>query len=123
MATTRVGLAWERGHRPNDLAADVADYGRRLLDAIRELAAFFAARIEAWARKNAAWTDRTGNARSGLTGRAIPTATGAIVVLFHAVSYGIWLELANAGRLAIVLKALQTHHPEIVSALRRLVGG
>jgi hypothetical protein len=32
------------------------------------------------------------------------------------------LELANQGRFAILLPTLETHYPQILAALRRLVG-
>jgi hypothetical protein len=42
-------------------------------------------------------------------------------VLFGTVSYQIWLELANAGKFAIILKALEAHHSDVMAALRKLV--
>jgi hypothetical protein len=117
----RARFGWDPGASPSDLAATVAAYRDRLLAAILDLARYFAARIEAWARRHARWTDRTGNARSGLTARALPTATGAAIVLFGTVSYQIWLELANAGKFAIILKALEAHHSDVMAALRKLV--
>lgn len=121
MAAIRAGLVWRQGQRPADLATNCGTYESRLIAAIRDLAGFFAARIEAWARRHAAWTDRTGNARSGLTATALPLAAGAVIVLFHTVQYGIFLELANAGRYAVVLAALAAHYPDLMTALRRLV--
>lgn len=118
---TRARFEWQRGASPADLAASVRDRERRFLRAIYELGVFFAAKIEAHARRHAPWTDRTGNARSGLTARAIATATGVVIVLFGTVSYQVFLELAHAGRFAIILRSLQAHYPEIMAALRRLV--
>jgi type II secretory pathway component PulM len=117
----RARFGWDPGASPSDLAAGARDYRDRLLTAILDLARFFAAKVEAWARRNARWTDRTGNARSGLTARALPIATGAVIVLFGTVGYQVFLELANAGRFAIILKALEAHHADVMAALRRLV--
>jgi hypothetical protein len=68
---------------PEALARSVGDYGKRLLAAALALAQVFAARIEAQAKATAGWTDRTGNARQGLTARAIGSATGVVIILFH----------------------------------------
>lgn len=112
-------LEWE--FTPTQLAGNVMGYGPRLLKAILALARIFAARIQSWARKNALWTDRTSNARQGLFARAIPLATGVAIVLFHTVEYGIWLEIANAGKYAIIMWALRAHYGALMAALRGLV--
>lgn len=107
---------------PDVLARKVGDYGTRLLKACYALAQVFAAKIETWAKANARWVDRTGNARQGLTGRAFATATGVAIYLFGTVSYQIYLELAHQGRFGIILKAMQTHYGPLMQALQRLVG-
>lgn len=108
---------------PGVLAKAVGDYGQRLLAAVFELAQVFAARIESYAKANAPWTDRTTVARTGLTGRAFKTATGVVIILFHAASYGIWLEIAHSGRWAIILRSLEAHYGPLMAAIRSLVGG
>lgn len=120
MATT-VALRWDVP--PEVLAKEVGNYGRRVLAAVLDLAHVFAALMEAWAKANAVWTDRTGNARQGLTGRAVATATGVVIYLFHTMDYGYYLEVANAGRFAIILRTMEAHYALLMAALRRLVGG
>lgn len=115
------GLRWDIP--PSVLAGKVGDYGERLLSAIYDLAQFFAGRIEAYAKANAPWTDRTGNARQGLTARAFRTATGVVLALFHQANYGVFLELKNAGRFAIIMKTLQTHYAPLMAAIRGVIGG
>lgn len=123
MARTYTGdhIEWE--FTPTQLASNVLGHKERLLKAILDLARVFAARIQSWARKNAVWTDRTSNARQGLFARAVPLAAGVAIVLFHTVDYGIWLEIANAGRFAIIMWALQAHYGPLMAALRALVRG
>lgn len=117
---TPVSLKWQVP--PSALAKAVGDYGKRLLAAVLDLARFFAARIEAYAKANARWTDRTGQARQGLVGRAIATATGVVIMLVGLSDHNIWLEIAHGGVWGIILKALQTFYGELMGALRRLVG-
>jgi hypothetical protein len=108
---------------PSVIAKNIGSYGERLTKAVVALAQFFAAKIETYAKQNARWTDHTSNARQGLTATVLPTAVAVTIILFHQASYGIWLEVKNAGRFAIILKALETHYPQIMAALNGLMGG
>ena len=106
---------------PSVLADGVGDYADRLLNAVYDLATFFAAKIEAAAKTNAVWTDRTGNARQGLTARAFRAATAVTLILWHSVEYGIWLELASAGKYAIILKTLEESYGPYMAAIEGLM--
>lgn len=117
--TARSSFVWEVP--PSVLANDILEWRKKLLVASVALARVFAERIETYAKKHARWTDRTTNARQGLTAKVIPTATGFILVLFHTMSYGKWLEIANAGRFAIILEALEAHYGPLMVALQALV--
>lgn len=71
-----------------------------------------AAAMEEWAKQNAPWTDRTGNARKGLYGFAGGTHGGeegkgayyAGVSHGDDIDYGIWLEVRWNGRYSIIDK-------------------
>jgi len=106
---------------PETLARSVGDYVERLLNAVVDLAGFFAARMESDAKAAATWTERTGNARQGLTGKAVKTATGVILYLFHQATYGIWLEVKNAGRFAVILRTMEAHYGPLMSAIKGLM--
>ena len=106
---------------PEVLGRNIRAYADRLLAAVFDLSQFFAAKIEAYAKARAPWTDRTGNARQGLTARSFRTATAVTIVLFHTMDYGIWLEVANAGRFAIILRALESHYQSYMQAIQGLM--
>ena len=108
---------------PSVLVRNLGVYGKRLLTAVFDLAAYFAAKIEAYAKIHAPWTDRTANARQGLTARAFRSATAVTIVLAHLMGYGIWLEVKNQGRYAIILPTLETHYGPLIAAIDRLIGG
>jgi hypothetical protein len=57
-----------------------------------------------YAKQNAPWTDRTGNARAGLHTivNIPPNPTHWEIILAHSVPYGIWLEVRFSGRYAII---------------------
>jgi hypothetical protein len=117
--TAGAGVVWEVP--PSVLATGTADYAKRLYAAVVRLAEFFAARLEAYAKQHAPWTDRTGIARQGLVARVFPTAAAVVIVLASLAEYGIWLEIAHQGRYQIVLPTLNAHRGEIAAALQRLV--
>jgi hypothetical protein len=119
MAGSAVSLVWTIP--PDKLAGNIGDYAERLLLAVFDLAQLFAAKIESYAKLHAVWTDRTSNARQGLTARAFKEATAVTLLLFHTVEYGIWLEVANAGRYAIILRSLEAHYSVYMSAIERLI--
>lgn len=73
---------------------------------------------EAYMKKNAKWTDRTGNARRGLSARVTRSRWGRKITLSHGVSYGIWLEVRWAGRYAILNPSVREITPRIMSGLR-----
>lgn len=114
------GIVWQRS--PATLVVRVEEYRKRVLAALKALLDSFAGRVEAYAKESAPWTDRTGAARAGLRAFAQETATGAVLYLVHSVSYGIFLELAHAGRFAVVMPTLEAHYAAIMAAARRLVG-
>lgn len=65
-------------------------------------AAQLAEDMEAFARANAPWTDRTGDARGGLAGEAFADAGQVGAAIVHSVDYGIWLENRWENRYAII---------------------
>lgn len=79
-------------------------------------------------KRNAPWTDQTGNARNGLYARPFEAMAGNVedyqvgVILGHTVSYGIWLEVRWNGRFAIVGPTATTYRPRFVAGAREIVG-
>lgn len=61
------------------------------------------AQAQSYARANAPWTDRTGNARAGLDAKheSTPMVEHSLVI-FHKMPYGVWLEVRWSGRYAII---------------------
>jgi hypothetical protein len=59
---------------------------------------------ETFARLNAPWTDRTGNARAGLHANVNVINQGEAfeLIVAHSVPYGIWLEVRFSGKYAII---------------------
>lgn len=72
-------------------------------------------------KTTAPWTDRTGNARSGLGTEVdwVPMQRHAIR-LFHRVTYGIFLETRWGGRYAIILPTIEKFGPDTMRLLQKL---
>ena len=126
MAQIRTGIKWIVP--PETLATAIEKYGESVITAVTAVAGRVAAEMQNSAKANAPWTDRTGNARTGIFGTAErgTDALGKQVVtifLSHAVdiNYGIWLELSRSGSSAILMKTIESHLPQLKSELDALL--
>lgn len=98
-------------------------YESRLKAALFLLADTSSKKMEAWAKQNARWTDRTSNARQTLKGEALWESDVILLCLVkHGVDYGIWLELAHEKRYAILEEAVAAYRDELITEFKRLVG-
>jgi hypothetical protein len=119
----RAGIFWDTP--PIALVPRVENYRDRLWQAVGLLGDFFAAQMEAFARINAPWVDRTSLARKGLRAFARKMATSVVIYLVHSMEYGPHLELGTrfmAPR-PIIIPTLERHYAPLIRALRRLLGG
>lgn len=69
--------------------------------------------VEENAKANAPWEDRTGDARAGLQTRVVKAQGSISLFLEHTVEYGLWLEVIQNGRFAIIMPTLEAMAPEI----------
>jgi hypothetical protein len=115
-------IRWVRP--PDQLAKAIEQYGDRVLVAVTAVAGRIATLMQNDARANAPWTDRTGNARTGLFGTAERDVARSLVTIYLShgadLDYGIWLELANAGRYAVIERTIEAHLPELRAELEAL---
>lgn len=77
--------------------------------------------IEAWLKANAPWKDDTGEARRQLFCRVL-TDSIVSIEMGHGVSYGLWLELKNSGKYAIIGPALDYWGPKIIQRVKVKLG-
>lgn len=111
---------------PSELAAAVERYGDRVLRAVAAVAQYVATEMQNDAKRNASWTDRTGNARTGLFGTSEADFAAHVVTIYLSHSavldYGVFLELANGGRYAVIMRTMEAKYPELMSMLRETLG-
>ena len=130
---------------PQDqLMPAIRQYGEKVLVALQAIANFWGQSIQDEARQNAAWEDRTGNARSGLffavdgfglepmTGIVSPEAKSQmsdvaieagdrntlVITLGHTVFYGKFLETSNGGKYAIIMSTIEKNLSRLETLIR-----
>jgi hypothetical protein len=107
---------------PSTLATAIDRYGDRVMQAVAAVAQYTATVMQNEAQANAIWEDRTSNARTGLFGTSEADFANHIVTIYLShgavIDYGIWLELANSGNYAIIMRTMQGHYQELMSMLR-----
>jgi hypothetical protein len=104
------------------LRRNIGQLDARTKKAIELAFAFQAVRSTGYMKANAPWTDRTSAARAGLHTDFSHSGKQFELVLAHAVSYGIWLEVANSGKYQIILPALRAAARELEGLLNNLWG-
>lgn len=80
-----------------------------------------AKKMEGYAKSNAKWSDRSGRARQGLNGTAERAYPGFRIKISHGVDYGIYLEMANEKRYAILPDTLRYGEESILPAFANLI--
>lgn len=119
------GLRWQSSPEKVWPAGGQA-YARAIRAGLHAIAQKWAAILENEMRQQAPWTDRTGNARQSLYARVDPPTAIEIfdvieLVLAHGVEYGVYLELKNQGRFAIVNPTIDRAAPRIWDDVRRML--
>lgn len=106
---------------PDKLARAIEQYGDKVLVAVAAVAQYTATQMQNAAKQNAPWTDRTGNARSGLFGTSEANFARHVVTIYLSHSpvldYGGVLELGHGGRYAIIMRTMQAHMPRLKTML------
>ncbi len=139
------GIVWSAP--PSILVLNLKKYQRDLLTALAAICQYHGQQMQDDARQRATWQDRTGNARSGLfyafEGAGLPPIFGqisgvpalstqqtqtdsaapftAVIWLSHTMYYGVFLELSNGGKYAIIMSTIESHLPALETSLRNLV--
>jgi hypothetical protein len=105
----RSGAFWVDGIGPV-LGFMTATMATRVMDAMED----GKEEVEQYARDNAPWADRTGQARNGLIASVYEDSGEIVLELAHTVDYGEWLELIQDGRFAIIMPTLEALGADII---------
>ena len=99
---------------------NLSDWADRQRGAVIMLAKVWVGKLEGRAKSNAKWTDRTSNARNGLFGTTEIAGNEVKIYLGHSIDYGVFLELANEGKYAILKPTIDAAIPEIHRDYKKL---
>lgn len=88
--------------------------------ALTAATAYHATKAAAYAKQNAPWTDRTGNARNGLFATAQRDYPSYRIIIGHSVDYGVWLEARFSGRYQIIRPTVDNTGPELMKTVSKL---
>ncbi len=114
---------WRRGQSPREVwGSKIGAFKRQLRDGIILVLELYAPQIEADMKSNAPWTDQTANARQTLQCFVYEEREGVLVLVAkQEMEYGVWLELKNGGRFAIVIPTLEQYYGQIWQSVKDIV--
>jgi hypothetical protein len=118
----RARVVWNRD--PKDLGKAITEYGEKLV--YQALVAYLneqAGEIEAQMKREAPWQDRTGAARRQLRAQVDVSGAQAQLNLSQNVPHGVFLELSNGGRYAIVSPTVARVGAKIMRDIKGKMGG
>jgi hypothetical protein len=99
------------------LSLALEDVGPKLMGEVEAHALKMAEEILDYAKTNAPWEDRTGAARAGLDVAVQQDVEAIIIQLYHTVDYGLWLEVIQNGRFAIIMPTLERFAGPVMGSL------
>ena len=105
----------------SQLRRNLDEFPNRFNAALEMYGQTAASYLQAEAKANRPWTDRTNRARLGLTGSEELKPDELVIVLAHTVDYGLWLELAHEKNYAIVEPTVQENRQKIVDGLEGML--
>lgn len=94
----------------------------RLKTALLMLCRTASQQMAEYAKDNARWIDRTGDARKLLQGEGYWDNDKLTAAVMHNVNYGVWLELAHQRKYAILEESVKSKADELLRSYKRLVG-
>ncbi len=96
-------------------------FSQRIQASAKDVMEYMMTYCEGKAKHNAPWTDRTGNARNSITGTILEDdlKNGRVVgALYIGMDYGLYLELSNQGKYAIIGPTLIQERPMLLRTIK-----
>ena len=119
----RKAKSWERNahFEVDTLSEGLAKFQFKTANRMGEIAQEFASELVDYARKNAPWNDRTGDARDGLEAEVRLENKSLEIDLYHTVDYGVWLEIRWGGRYAIIIPTVEQKGSELLDRMNNIL--
>lgn len=106
---------------PSASLKKMVEIKQRSMFAAEQVAKSTAARMEGEAKRNAPWTDRTGNARQTIRGVSGWAGKKLRCGVTGNMEYSPYLELTHAGQNAVIWPTVQANKQKIMDAYRKVV--
>lgn len=103
------------------LRANIVEFNPKVNRGIAAAFEFQAPKSAARMKSEAPWTDRTGNARSGLFTETKHAGGHHSMLLAHGMSYGIYLERNHSGRYAIVIPEIARAGQDVMRLISKIL--
>ena len=107
--------------KSNDIIANLAGLDDKVKASVGLYGDTVAKKLEASAKANRPWTDRTGRAKQSLNGDSKWVGNKVRVSLSHGVDYGIWLEICNEGKYSIIMPTINKEAPSVMAGLSKIL--
>ena len=115
-------MSFKLDYPSSELSKKIDDMPVKLGSALLMYCATKASELESKMKMKRPWTDRTGMAKATLNAKVSQPSQDIIrITLSHGVEYGIWLELANGKKYAIVGPTIREESPKVVEGLNGLL--
>lgn len=99
----------------------MAEIKQRSMFAAEKVAQNAAARMEAEAKRDAPWTDRTGNARQTIRGFSGWQGKKLVCGVAGNMEYSPYLELTNEGKNAVLWPTINRNEQRVLEAYKKVV--
>jgi hypothetical protein len=114
--TRKSGIVWKRD--PADIGKDFEAWVQvNITSRAERRAEALADEIVDWMRQNAEWEDQTGEARERLDVQVIRSGRTIQFIIRHGAEHGIFLELMQSGRFAIIGPAVAFWGPKMLERM------
>lgn len=107
----------------DNVIANMHAWERRIMAALRALGHNYAAQMEGYAKPNASWKDDTTHARQGLFGDVREYGDALKIRISHTEEYGVYLELCNSGKYAILEPTVKKFAPDFFQDVEKVAKG
>jgi len=101
----------------DSLTIGLAEADVEVVEQAKELLEEVARKSLDYAKANAPWEDRTGDARNGLSVNVDGDSGMLYMQLYHTVEYGLWLEVIQSGNFSIIMPTLQDYSLPLLEEL------
>lgn len=107
--------------KKSPLEKNLKEFKRKVNNQISAVMDYNAAYATGWLKQNAPWTDRTSAARTGLVALSNASGNSHEILMAYSVYYGIWLEVANSGKYAVITPGMRIIGKKVMDDMQSLL--